>query len=220
MTSSPRPPNDEEPVTYAAVFNWLFSELKEANRRFRTGDDSGRDGVIHAVEAMLKLLTVFLVREKPFSDENVSAPLLVLHNALTALDGGTVQPLLTPARPSGRPRASGLRGSLKGAAAFTVSRLRDAGLSLAEARDAVANVLRKNGVQSDRGKFRKITGRTIRGWCAEVADDVGRHGEAASTFDGLARADPAPNSTGAEAHRLYLGLLENFVRMIGGSKTT
>jgi hypothetical protein len=106
-----------------------------------------------------------------------------------SLDDGDVQPILREIKHPGRPRGSAGRESLKGTADFTVDHLvHVCGLSPEQAREAVAEVLRNEDVMAARGRFPETTARTVGGWCEDVAADVGRHGEAAQTFDEAARS--------------------------------
>jgi hypothetical protein len=99
------------------------------------------------------------------------------------LDDGVVHPMLQKPRHLGRGRghASAGRESLKGMIAVTVDGLCATGMPLKDARESVARVLRKQGVAAARGS--EVDERTVRGWYEDVAADVGRHGEAAQTFD-------------------------------------
>jgi hypothetical protein len=65
-------------------------------------------------------------------------------------------------------------------------------MQLSEAHKAVATTLKSLGIKPARGRFPTITGRIIRGWCEQVASDVGRHSEAAQTHD-LLLNDPRGN---------------------------
>jgi hypothetical protein len=135
-------------------------------------------------------------------------PLAELESALWALDAGITEPLLKPVRRAraGRPRASQLRQEFIGMVAYTVRRLCDLGHTLASAHTEVAADLRHIGVKTDRGSDR-ITARTVRGWCDEVSEDVGRHYPAARRFD-LLMADPRT----AALRRLPSGLAAKALR--------
>jgi hypothetical protein len=160
---------------------FLFQELATAAALHQSGADVGREGVIHSVETAVKFLSVF----SPVISSALHAPLGQLLDALLSLDDGRALPLLTPVKQTGRPRASALRGSLIGAAVYTVDRLTETGLPAHRARDAVARTLKAARVKPARGRAQIITRRTIRSWCEEVSADVGRHGEAAQTYDPL-----------------------------------
>ena len=149
-------------------------ELRAAQSEFADGN--------HLNGAYLSLLAVsaFLSLFGPVKQEGLSAPLAALESALWALDEGVVEPILKPARRArgGRARSSVLRQELKGAAVYVAHRLHSLGLEQKEALAIVAAELRRIGVKPDRGSG-EITPRTIRGWCDEVAADVGRDGTAA-----------------------------------------
>jgi hypothetical protein len=169
----------EQIQAITAGIDFLYSGLREANRRFQISEDSGRDGAVHALEIIIK----FLGRYEPVRTEALYAPLIGLFDALMNLEDGRVQPILQKVRRKGRGRASAGRESFKGAVAATVHRLSETGVPLAEAYELVARFLDKEGVSAERGKFPKIRARTIRGWYADVAADVGRHGEASKMYD-------------------------------------
>ena len=164
---------------------YLFQELSRAKALHQSGAKAGREGVIHSVETIVNFLSIFA----SVISSRLHVPLGVLFDALMNLDDGKVLPLLKPAKKTGRARASAMRGSLVGGAAFTVKRLADTGMHIRDAEKTVARVLNNLGVKSARGRTRTITGRTIRGWCEEVSADLGRDGEAAQTFD-LLMNDP------------------------------
>jgi len=168
-------PASREDIALNAAFDFLYGGLRDAKKLFEAGDSAGREGAIHALETVLK----FLSRFQPILDEGLNAPLAGLSNALLSLDDGTVLALLKPVQPRGRSRASAFRDSLKGAAAFTVDRLCATGRTAPDAHADVAQVLRDAGVTAARGRFPAITSRTVRGWCQEVAADIGRRGDAA-----------------------------------------
>jgi hypothetical protein len=160
---------------------YLFDELGKAKELHRSDANAGREGVIHSVETMLKFLSLF----GPVISSSLHAPLAVLFDALMNLDDGRASPLLKPAKKTGRSRASAMRASLIGGVVFTVKRLTETGMSVPAANKTVAHTLRAEGVKPARGRAGTITARTIRAWCEEVSADVGRHGEAAQTYDGL-----------------------------------
>jgi hypothetical protein len=106
---------------------------------------------------------------------------------------------------------------LKGTAAGTVKRLLQAGLDRKRALEVVAKALTEQGVRPERGSG-TITGNTVRHWCDEVAEDVGRRGTAATAYDSM--------FTAQEIERFYaypsnqtredfaLASLADFVRQI------
>jgi hypothetical protein len=204
--------SSEHIIALNAAFNFLYGGLRDARKQFETGDNGGREGAIHAVEILLK----FLSRFQPVLDEGLNAPLISLFNALLSLDDGTVEPLLKPVPARGRSRASAIRDSLKGAAAFTVMRLRAAGQRAPDAYRDVARVCHDAGVKAARGQYPKITRRTVRGWCAEVAADVGRRGEAAQALK-LLEADNAENAEATDKRPYYLDKLAKLIRKLRAS---
>ena len=106
------PPADvltpEEVQHISDAFNFLHHGLREATGRFeRSGaQDGGRDGVIHALECVLKFFTVIeRTGSYPFIvAEGVHAPIARLFDALMSLDDGKVSLLLAPKKGSGRAR--------------------------------------------------------------------------------------------------------------------
>jgi hypothetical protein len=101
------------------AFDLLFAGLREAKCRFENGDHAGRDGVIHALESVLKFLGHF----EQVENAALHAPLGALFDALLHLDDGETHPMLQKVTLSGRARASAGRESLMGIIAFTVDRL-------------------------------------------------------------------------------------------------
>jgi len=192
----------------------LWVELREAQSEFATGN--------HLDGAYLALLAVsaFLSRFGPVRQEGLSTPLAALESALWVLDEGVVEPILKPTRRarSGRARSSVHHQELKGAAVYVVHRLHRLGLEQKKARAIVAAELRRIGVKPDRGSG-EITGRTIRGWCEEVAADVGRHGVAAQRSHALLShpGNKALEKMPREAAKSVLqSRLRFFVTAIGG----
>jgi hypothetical protein len=207
--------NDSAASPEAAIsqaFDVLFAQLLEAKRRFENGDHAGRDGVIHALESVLKFLGLF----EQVQSAHLHAPLAALFDALLHLDDGETHPMLDKVKHSGRARASAGRESLKGFAAFTVDRLCALGIPQPKAHETVARVLESEGVSPARGKG-PITGRTVRLWCQHVAADVGRHGEAAQAFDFLQRTAAARGELDSP-EELLLERLKRLVRDVGLGK--
>jgi len=159
---------------------FLFKELREAQTAFSGGNQV--DGVYSALVAVYAFLSLF----RPVSIEALAMPLSALESALWALDEGITEPLFKPVRRAkgGRPRASQLRQEFIGTVAYTVRRLCDFGCPLSKAHTEVATDLKRVGAKTDRGS-NQITARTVRGWCDEVSEDVGRHSAAARCYDGL-----------------------------------
>jgi hypothetical protein len=170
----------ESAITQA--FDFLFSELRDAKRLFDAGNDAGREGVIHAVEVVIKFLSLFeLVK-----NESLHAPLARLFTDLMALNDGVASTMLAPKARSGRARASGAYDALKGIAVFTVRRLQATGMQPVDARKAVASALDKLNVRPARkgsaGGTGQITERTLRTWEEQIATDVGCRTTAAQTL--------------------------------------
>jgi hypothetical protein len=80
------------------AFEFLYEGLREAKRRFETGKNAGRDGVLHALDTLL----LFLVGVGPPKNEGLLSPLVNLLNSLYALDENNVLPLLKPISPDHR----------------------------------------------------------------------------------------------------------------------
>jgi hypothetical protein len=196
------------------AFRHLWAELREAQSEFADGN--------HLNGAYLTLVAVyaFLSLFGPVRQEGLSVPLAALENALWVLDEGVVQPILKPTQRArrGRARSSVLHQELKGAAVYVAHRLNSLGLEQKEVLAIVAAELRSIGVKPDRGSG-EITARTIRGWCEEVAADVGRHGTAARRCSEL-RSHPenkALENMSREAAKSWLrSRLRFFVTTIGG----
>jgi hypothetical protein len=159
------------------AFDFLYGELREAKRRFEAGNDAGRDGVIHALETIVKFLGLY----EPVLTGGLHAPLAMLFDALMHLDDGDVLPMLQKVPHSGRARASAGRESLMGMVAYTVDALCATGMPLDDARETVACELQRAGVRPGRGRG-EFTSRTVRTWCEKVAADVGARGEAKQTY--------------------------------------
>jgi hypothetical protein len=181
------------------AFDFLYSGLREAKQRFETGSDAGRDGVIHALETIVKFLGLY----EPVLAGGLHAPPAMLLDALMNLDDGVVHQMLRKVKHSGRGRASAGRESFKGMVAFSVDGLCASGMIFKDAHESVARVLREEGVTPSRGSG-EVDERTVRGWCEDVAADVGRHGEAAQTFDLLQKELEAETSAAPEIIRRRL----------------
>ena len=149
---------------------YLLKELRQAQAEFRGGRQL--DGAYLSLCAVYAFLTLF----HPMGVEGLAVPLSALENALWKLDEGITEALLKPAQRAkgGRPPASLLRQEFIGMVAYTVEHLCHLGYSLAEAHAEVARDLTRVGVKTDRGSDR-ITARTVRGWCEQVSENVGRH---------------------------------------------
>ena len=191
------------------AFDVLFAHLLEAKRRFENGDQAGRDGVVHALEAVLKFLALF----EQVQSASLHAPLTALFDALLHLDDGGTYPMLQKVGRSGRARASAGRELLKGIVAFTVDRLCALGTSAPEAHVTVAGTLESEEVSPARGNG-PVTARTVRLWCQRVA---GRHGEAAQVFDFL-QCTAAARGELDSPKELLLDRLIKLVREVGLGK--
>jgi hypothetical protein len=176
----------EEIQHISDAFNFLHYGLREATGRFQNSgaQDGGRDGVIHALESVLKFFTVIeRTGVYPFIvAEGVHAPIALLFDALMSLDDGKVSLMLAPKKRSGRARASSFYNGLKGIAVFTVQRLQATGVNLPEARRMVATILAKQGIRPARkgspDGTGQLSGRTLRKW----QDDIGLNMEATTTY--------------------------------------
>ena len=190
---------------------FFFSDLRRASELFHQSDYAGRQGAIKALAAAWRLVALF---KQPFS-ENLFLPILHLQDALRKLDEGTVAPMLKPARRRGRTTSTDARAALRGHAAGTVTRLKEAGISWEDARSLVAEALVKLGVRPERGTG-QITARTVRTWCEEVAADVGRRGAGAIVYDGMFTDDERRRFSGLPSDKrrraLALNSLAGFVR--------
>jgi len=181
-------PSAEELASIEAAFNYLYKGLVEAKQRFEAGRTEGREGVIHALETVIKFLSLF----DPVNADALHAPLARLFDDLMSLDDGKAPGMLTPSARPGRSRASGFYDALKALAVFTVRRLEATDMRPNEARKVVASELTKLHVRPARkgsaGGTCQITERTIRGWQEEIAADVGCHSTAAQTLRNMEAA--------------------------------
>jgi hypothetical protein len=220
MTDKERPRAAAEGTQLEApneAFEYLLSGLREA--KSSSGDEAGREGAIHALETVIKFLGLF----QPVLDEGLHASLATLLDGLLGLKDGAVSPLLKPIPHDGRPRASALRESLIGGAAFAVDGLCAAGLPASEAHGLVASVLRAEGVTAARGRFPEITANTVRVWCDNVAADVEMNGEAAQVFRDLKadpEASPPPESDAALVRQFFRDHLVHVIRSIRASENS
>jgi hypothetical protein len=182
--------------------NTLSQDLEEANRLFHTGQNGGREGTIHAVEAVTRYLMT-----TPQLVGKLSV-LPVLQSALMSLDDGHTEPLLKATTKTGRARAGAIRECVVGNAVFTVQRLERTGMLTSQALAAVAAELNQVGIVTSRGRYTRVTARTVRGWRERVAQDVS--GVAATTV-GLLESIVRETRTDAEARRAYLTMLRGAV---------
>jgi hypothetical protein len=156
----------------------FFAQLREAQQQFEQGEQDGRVGARTALTATWMFILAF----KATSKEPLYAPIVMLQNALKALDDGLVLPIVKPIRRRGRARSSDAYASLKGHAAATVKMLMQTGLARHQACGRVASQLVRLGIRPERGSG-TVTANTVRHWCDEVSSDVGRHGTAARAYD-------------------------------------
>jgi hypothetical protein len=159
---------------------FFFADLRRAWELFQQSEGHGRAGAIKALGAMWRLMALF----KQPSADNLFVPILLLQDALWALDKNTVSPMLEPIRRGGRGGSTGVRAGLRGHAAGTFKRLVEAAVPRPQARDEVASALVKLGVRPERGSG-EITATTVRHRCDEVDADVSRRGDAAIIYDGM-----------------------------------
>jgi hypothetical protein len=157
---------------------FLFSRLREAKQQYDENRDGGRAAASMALGAMWQYITLF---DLPRT-ELLHLPILKLQNALAALDQNNVLPMLKPVSHPGRAASSDDYLSLQGHAAATMMRLRKLGSHPKQACALVATELAKIGVRPQRGA-NTITGSTVRHWCDDIENDVGRHGTAAFIYD-------------------------------------
>jgi hypothetical protein len=162
-----------------------YKGLTEAKQLFEAGPAEGREGVIHALEAVIKFLILF----DPVNANALHTPLARLFDDLMSLGDGTASGMLRPSARSGRSRASGFYDGLKAVTVFTARCLEATGMRTDEARKMVASELTKLRVRPARkgseGGTGRITERTLRGWQEEIAADIGCHLTAAKTHWGM-----------------------------------
>ena len=171
----------ETPLNEAVLS--LLDKLRDASRLYGEGASTQRSGAVDALPAIVE----FLSRISSRDDLGLQLPINSLISALMCLSDGKVLPILEPIRRSGRSRDSIAKEGAKGLAAAIVKRLCDMGLAVDEAYERVAGVCRKVGMKAGRkgapGQTGEVTARTVRGWCEDIAADIGRHSRAAQTFD-------------------------------------
>jgi hypothetical protein len=156
----------------------FFAQLREARQQFEQGEENGRIGAFTALAATWMFILAF----KATSKEPLFAPIVMLQNALAALDQGLVLPIVKPIRRRGRARSDEAYASLKGHAAATVKILLQTGLDHQQACRRVATQLARLGVRPERGSG-TVTATTVRNWCVEVSRDVHRRRTAAQAYD-------------------------------------
>jgi hypothetical protein len=206
--------NDKPPTPDAAAANTaalnvelerLQSGLREGQERFNTSNNTGRDGALHQLRAVIE----FISRLQPVRDGRMHAPLVALHDAVESLDNNLVKPILKPNSKPGRPPDSKLRESVKGHAVFTARRLHAAGgIRLPQAYAQVAHTLIRASFKSHKGK---MTRETIAQWDQEIKADVGRLGVAAQMYDDLTKA---VSGVRVDAVKLKKGLLDSLQEQV------
>lgn len=186
----------------------LFSSLRHAATLRSGGKD--RQAAIQVVRGASR----FIARFERDADADLTASFLSLESALMALDKGVVEPLLKRTGSRGRGWNSMDREFVMSAAVMTVHHLQWAGLRAGEAHKAVAHILHKAGFRAALGS-RSVDERTVRYWCAKVAEDVGRHTQLARFVDSMlcdkdrATIEATPPQI---ARKRSLGVLERFVK--------
>ena len=174
----------------------LFAGLEQANRLFVERGDAGRLGVIAWLNAFDQFLSLFE------GSIDLRQPGGALLNAFVSLNEGQRPPLLEPRKRQGRAPASTLRECDMGHAVATVHALCGTGLGRKKPYEQVAKVCREAGLKPTRkgakdsqGQEPVVTAHTVRYWDRKIAEDVGRHSEAAKAFDHL-RQSWAANAQG------------------------
>jgi hypothetical protein len=192
---------------------FFFSKLRLASGLFRqseSGEDH-RHAAIAALDAAWRLVALF---KQPYA-ELLFRPILDLQAALRNLDEGGVPLMLKPVRRAGRAPSTDTHAALWGYAAGTVQRFVESGISLNDAHKLVAEKLDKLGVRAEHGN-KPITDRTVRTWCEKVAEDVGRHGAAATVYDTMFTEEERQRFSKLESDRARQGhalnSLADFVR--------
>jgi hypothetical protein len=191
---------------------FLFAWLRKAKQQYVDEADGGRGAAFTALGAMSQFIMLF---NSPLA-EYLHVPILKLLDALAALDQNNVLPILKPVARPGRAASSHAYAALKGHAAATVMRLRKLDLDPKQAFALVAKELTRLGVRPERGKG-AITATTVRHWCDDVENDVGRRGTAAITYDKMFTDDENKRFHGLppdEAKNFALGSLRRYVQQI------
>lgn len=205
--------NENEQMVLRANLLVFFDRLRKAADLYRKHEH--RAEAIAAVDAAINLISRF----DPGVCENLAAPLLSLNSALTALNFGTVEPVLQPKRDEkgGNTPDSMERQDLIGTAVATVRGLQWTGLPLKQAHKAVANTLNNVRFSARSGS---VTARTVRYWCEIVAADLGKHSIAARAASAMLTDDhkagikslPLP-----EARKRLLKMLATYAEISAGS---
>ena len=199
-------------ITLNSGLGFLFARLRQARERFEKQGDDGRYGAFSALGACWSFITLF----RTAFEENLRVPIVRLQDALTGLDEGRTEPIVKAVRRPGRAPSSHVYNSMKGYAAATVQLLLQAGLARGDAHRAVATQLSQLDIRPERGSG-TVTATTVRNWCDEVSEDVGRRGMAALMYDDktapeeMERFSALPKD---RARQFALQLLAAYVRSI------
>jgi hypothetical protein len=166
-----------------------------------------------------------LERFRTIDIERLSAPLVVLGDALLSLEAGKVAPVLSPRKRRGAAPEGVLYETLKGSAVSVVRRLQATGMSRKDSRGAVARELSKLGLRPARKGSREgagqFTARTIAKWEDDIAADIGFSTVAAVAFreieaEATAVKEALIQQDGHATYRkLYLTCLVRFAAEIG-----
>lgn len=166
--------------TRAQALNLLLARLRDGKLLFLEGRDGGRQGTIHALNAILEFLVSF---EEPL-EESLLVPLVSLASALNDLEHGTVAPVLKTTRGAGLAPESTTRKGVRAVAVLTLELLRKTSLTQADAATMVATELNRCSVQLLSGRRRKLTATTIINWRKSISADF-KKGFAAEVFEGM-----------------------------------
>jgi hypothetical protein len=155
-------PSDIEALNHALAA--FFRELRFA-RTLPPGETHGRLGAVVALRAVWS----FLVRFESALAETLHWPLLSLHGALLALNENNVEPILKPAKRTGRATSSPRRYALIGMAVGAAQLVELTGLSAAKANKLIARKLTELGVKPTRGT-NDVTAHTLRRWRKKISE--------------------------------------------------
>jgi hypothetical protein len=145
----------------------LREELKSATDTFYSSEHGGRDGVLEALAALCK----FLDACPQLSGVGVPIPYLLLN--LMSLDHGVMTEMLRLPTKGGRAEAPMTHHIIKGAAVYTVRRLRATGMKAGDANAAVCRILVEEQIEPARkGAYGMGVMRpsTIANWVNKSAD--------------------------------------------------
>jgi hypothetical protein len=199
--------------TLNTALAFLFGRLRQARADFEQVGDDGRWGAFCALGAFRSFIMLFRTPLKGALD----VPIARLQEALRGVEFNRRDPILKPpVRRPGRAPPSYAYAHLKGHAAATVERLRQAGLRRVEAHRAVARKLSQLGVRPERGSG-TVTATTVRNWWNEVSSDVARRGPAAVMYDDVLSSEEEKKFSALpkdRARQLALRNLANWVRSV------